>query len=207
MVFRRMPIESPQMWVRPQLPFGRYPLPLQLEVPCAFHPHPLPHPLPSHLSLPPSPPRWAKSGQSPIASVQRTQSTLAGHSAVPRGTNSALATRAAIYRSLRALRARNRKKVSKKVFWGVGRKVPKNTRKSLKIPIFGPFWVFLDFFGYFLGLFCRPPERPFLRFFCDFGPGGPGDSCKWRLASQYYTNERQSRDSNRNATNAGSTRT
>ena len=26
-------------------------------------------------------------GQSPIASVQRTQTTLAGHSAVPRGTN------------------------------------------------------------------------------------------------------------------------
>ena len=36
-------------------------------------------------------------------------------------------TRAAIYRSLRALRARNRKKVSKKVW----RKVSKNTRKSL----------------------------------------------------------------------------
>ena len=95
-----------------------------------------------------------------------------------------IATRAAIYRSLRALRARNRKKISKKVFPGVGRKVPKNTRKSLKIPIFGPFWVFLDFFGLFLGLFCRPPKRPFWRLFCDFGPGGPGDSCKWRLGSQ-----------------------
>ena len=94
------------------------------------------------------------------------------------------ATRAAIYRSLRALRARNCKKISKKVFSGVCRKVPKNTRKSLKIPIFGPFWAFLDFFRYFLGLFCRPPKRPFLRFFCDFGPGGPRDSCKWRLGPQ-----------------------
>ena len=28
-----------------------------------------------------------KNRQSPIASVQRTQSTLAGHSAIPRGTN------------------------------------------------------------------------------------------------------------------------
>ena len=28
------------------------------------------------------------------------------------------------------------------------------------------------------------PQRPFLRRFCDCGPGGPGDSCKWRLGSQ-----------------------
>ena len=28
-------------------------------------------------------------------------------------------------------------------------------------------------------------KRPFVRLFCDFGPGGPGDSCKWRLRSQY----------------------
>ena len=33
--------------------------------------------------------RWTKKSQSPIASVQRTQSTLAGDSAVPRGTNAA----------------------------------------------------------------------------------------------------------------------
>ena len=47
----------------------------------------------------------------------------------------------------RALRARNRKKVSKRgVFLGVRRKVSKNTRKSLKIPIFGPFWVFFRYF-------------------------------------------------------------
>ena len=95
------------------------------------------------------------------------------------------ATRAAIYRSLRTLRARNRKKVSKRVFLGVCRKVSKNTRKSLKTSIFGHFWVFLDFFRYFWGLFCGPPKRPFLRLFCDFGPGGSGDSCEWRLGSQH----------------------
>ena len=38
------------------------------------------------------------------------------------------------------------KKVSKRVFLGVWRKVSKNTRKSLKIPIFRPFWVFFRYF-------------------------------------------------------------
>ena len=56
-----------------------------------------------------------------------------------RGYLTLLATRAAIYRSLRTLRARSRKEVSKKVFFGVRRKVSKNTRKSQKIPIFGHF--------------------------------------------------------------------
>ena len=42
-----------------------------------------------------------------------------------------IATQAAIYR---ALRARNRKKVSERVLWGVWKKnISKNTRKSLKI--------------------------------------------------------------------------
>ena len=100
----------------------------------------------------------------------------------PRRTR--VATRAAIYRSLRTLRARNRKKVSKKVFLGVRRKVSKNTRKSPKIPKKVRKSVFFDFFGYFLRLFCGPPKRPFLRLFCGFGPGGSGDSCKWRLGSQ-----------------------
>ena len=98
-----------------------------------------------------------------------------------------LATRAAIYRSLRPLCARNHKKVSKRVFLGVWRQVLKNTRKSLKIPIFGPFCVFFGIFRLFrvfLRLFSRPPKGPFLRLFCDFGPRGPGDSCKWRLGSQ-----------------------
>ena len=102
---------------------------------------------------------------------------------------SSIANRAAIYRSLPALRGRNRKKVSKRVVLGVSRKVSKNTRKGLKIPKNtqkGQFSVFLDFFGYFLRLFSRPPKRPFLRLFCDFGPGGPEDSCKWRFGSQEF---------------------
>ena len=94
------------------------------------------------------------------------------------------ATRATIYRSLRALRAQNPKKVSKRVFLGVCKKVPENIRKSRKIPEKVQFRVFFDFFGYFRGLFCRPPKRLFLRLFWDFGPGGPGDSCKWSLGLQ-----------------------
>ena len=66
------------------------------------------------------------------------------------------------------------KKSQKGSFWG---KVSENTRKSLKLLIFRPFWVFfsvfLDFFGYFSRLFSRPPKRPFLGLFCDFGPEGP----------------------------------
>ena len=94
------------------------------------------------------------------------------------------ATRATIYRSLRALRARNPKEVSKRVFLGVCKKVPENTRKSRKTPPKCLILVFFDFFGYFRGLFCRPPKRLFLRLFGDFGPRGPGDSCKWLLGSQ-----------------------
>ena len=86
-------------------------------------------------------------------------------------------TQAAVYRSLRALRARKRKKVSKRVFLGVWKKVSKNTRKSLKISIFRPFGVFFryfeTFFGYFSRLFSRSPETPFLRLFCNFGPETP----------------------------------
>ena len=94
------------------------------------------------------------------------------------------AIRATIYRSLRALRAQNRKKVSKRVFLGVRKKVPENTRKSQKIHQKVQFWVFFDFFGYFRALFCGPPKRLFWRLFCDFGPGETGDSCKWSLGSQ-----------------------
>ena len=59
---------------------------------------------------------------------------------------------------------------------GVRREVSKNTRtKSLKTPLLGPFWVFLDFWGIFLRLFCGPPKRPFWRlfFFAISGPEGP----------------------------------
>ena len=84
------------------------------------------------------------------------------------------------------LRAQNRKKISKKVFLGVRRKVSKKTRKSLKIPIVGPLWVFLDIFGSFLGLFCRPAKRPFLRFFCGFGPGNGSSGCKTRTPANFH---------------------
>ena len=48
-------------------------------------------------------------------------------------------------------------------------------------------WTFWRIFGLsrvFSGTFCRPPNRPLLRLLCDFGPGGPGDSCYWRLGSE-----------------------
>ena len=96
-----------------------------------------------------------------------------------------IAIEATIYGSLWAHRARNPQKILKRVFLGVCNKVPENTRKSRRIPEkskFGFFFqVFLDFFGYFRGLLCRPPKRLFSRFFGDFGPRGPRDSCKWSL--------------------------
>ena len=64
------------------------------------------------------------------------------------------------------------------------RKYPRKSKNGPKSPIFRLFGRFFDFLGYFRGLFGGPPKRPFLRLFCDFGPGGPGDSCKWRLGSQ-----------------------
>ena len=94
------------------------------------------------------------------------------------------ATRAAICRSLRALRARNHKKVSKKVFLGVRREKSQKYPKKSKNTDFQTFLGIFRLFGYFLRLFCGPPKGPFLRLFCDFGPGGSGDSCKWLLGSQ-----------------------
>ena len=77
------------------------------------------------------------------------------------------------------------KKSQKESFWGSAKKSPKIPEKVKK---YTQNWtllgVFFDFFGYFRGLFCGPPKRLFLRLFCDFGPGGPGDSCKWSLGSQ-----------------------
>ena len=45
------------------------------------------------------------------------------------------------------------------------------------------FCTFWSIFGDFLA---GPQNHPFWDFFyfCEFGPGGPGDSCKWRLGSQ-----------------------
>ena len=75
---------------------------------------------------------------------------------------------ATIYRSLRALRARNPKKVSKRVFLGVCKKVPENTRKSRKI------YPKLDFLGYFstfsgiFGDFLQTPKNTLLETFLGF---------------------------------------
>ena len=79
------------------------------------------------------------------------------------------------------------KKLKKGLFGVLEKSLGKYPKKSKNIvfrTFLGIFSVFLDFFGYFPRLFSRPPKRPFLRLFCDFGPGGPGDSCKWRLGSQ-----------------------
>ena len=80
------------------------------------------------------------------------------------------------------------KKVSKRVFWGGLEKSLKKTRKSLKIPLSGPFWVL--FFGIFrlfrvfFETFLQTPQKTlFETLFCDSGPLGPGDSCKWRVTS------------------------
>ena len=64
------------------------------------------------------------------------------------------------------------------------KKYPKKSKNTEKIPQKVRKSIFLDFFGYFSRLFSRPPKGPFLGVFCDFGPGGPRDSCKWRLGSQ-----------------------
>ena len=75
-------------------------------------------------------------------------------------------------------------------FYSTGGHTP--TQKSLKIPIFGPFWVFcsvfLDLFGYFLRLFSRPPERSFLRLFLAIsGPEGPETPVNGGSGSQVWS--------------------
>ena len=88
-----------------------------------------------------------------------------------------IATRATIYRSLWALRARNPKKVSRRVFLGVCRKVPENTRKSRKIPEKVQIWVFFGYFSTFSGIFgdffADPQKDSFRDFFGISGPEGP----------------------------------
>ena len=104
-----------------------------------------------------------------------------------------VATRAAIYRSLRA---RHRKKMAKKLQESPGPTSQKNGKKDIfdglqespqKYPKKSKNIDFQTFLGLFrlFRVFWRPPKRPFLRLSCDFGPGGPGDSCKMaaRVAS------------------------
>ena len=72
-----------------------------------------------------------------------------------------------------------RKKIKRGLFGGLQkspRKYPKKSENTQNWTLFS------DLFGYFRGLFCRPPKRLFLRLFCNFGPGDP---CKWSLGSQF----------------------
>ena len=81
------------------------------------------------------------------------------------------ATRAAIYRSLRALRAQNRKKVSKRVFLGVPKKVPENTPESQKGAQkvnFQSFWALFGLSGVFSGTFFGTPKKTRLETFLRF---------------------------------------
>ena len=76
------------------------------------------------------------------------------------------------------------KKVSKRVFWrDLQMSPPKRPEKVKKKPIFRPFY-----FCY-LGTHLQTPTKTLFETlsFCDFGPGGPRDSCKWRLGLQVYT--------------------
>ena len=65
---------------------------------------------------------------------------------------SCLATRAVIYRSFLSRRVRSRNKVSKRVFWGVCRKVterPEKVKYRFSDLVLGTFWTW-EFFGTFL---------------------------------------------------------
>ena len=75
-----------------------------------------------------------------------------------------VATRATIYRSLRALQAQNRKKVSKRVFWGVCKKSPKIPETVKNYPQKVHFRVFLTFSDIFGDFFADPQKDSFFFF-------------------------------------------
>ena len=108
--------------------------------------------------------------------------TVFGHPPMRGPISPGLATRAVIYRSLRALRTQTRQRVSKRVFWGVCKKVPENTPESPKIPQKAQFSDFWRYFGTFWGIFgdcLQTPKKTLFETFCDFGPetlvnGGSG---------------------------------
>ena len=78
---------------------------------------------------------------------------------------------------------KSQKSLKKGIFGGL-QKSPKKYPEMSKIPKKVRKSAFLDFFGYFWHFSADPPKDGFETLFCDFGPGGPGDSCKWRLGSQ-----------------------
>ena len=78
---------------------------------------------------------------------------------------------------------KSQKSLKKGVFGGLAKslkKNPKKPKKSQTIPKKVRKSVFWDFFGYFLRLCSRPPQKTLFEIFCDFGPGRSGDSCKWQ---------------------------
>ena len=80
------------------------------------------------------------------------------------------------------------KRLQKPFWWGPAKKSPKKNPRSPKMPQKVQFSAFLGhILGYFRGLFCRPPPKRLLRHFSASGPGGPGDSCTWRLGSPMFT--------------------
>ena len=76
------------------------------------------------------------------------------------------------------------KKISKKGHFGGPQKSLKKYPEKSKNTDFRTFLGIFRFFRVFSGTFVQTRKKTFLRFFCDFGPGGSGDSCKWRLGSQ-----------------------
>ena len=83
---------------------------------------------------------------------------------------------------------KSQKSLKKGLFGGSGEKSQKYPKKS-KNTDFRTVWgissVFLDYFGHlFLRLFLQTPKKTLFETFCDFGPGGPANACKWRLGSQ-----------------------
>ena len=86
---------------------------------------------------------------------------------------STLVTRATIYKSLRALRARDPKKSRKASFWEAAKKVPENTRKHRKIPEKYQIWTFWGVFDFscILEDFFADAQKDSFRDF--FGISGP----------------------------------
>ena len=75
---------------------------------------------------------------------------------------------------------KSQKNLKKRLLGGLLKSPRKYPKKKPKMPTFGPFLDIFRHFRVFFGTFLETPQKidPFLRLFCNFGPG---DSCKWRL--------------------------
>ena len=81
------------------------------------------------------------------------------------------------------------KSLEKGLSGGLQKSLQKYPKKS-KNTDFRTFLSIFRLFRVFLGTFLQTPEKTFFETFCDFGPGGPGNPCKWRLGSQPFVNPR-----------------